>query len=254
MKALFGILLIVLISSCSSVKVKRNYEEVIVQASQLMEEGDLKAAEQMLLKSVEGVESRPSPFVEDGIAYFYTNDQSQTLMVMMSSAMFHLDRESGKIDSLDNLGELNYFDKKLNDLYQETPFGSTAAIKGDIPEIYLLLGINYINMKDNKKAKEYIEKSLELFPENGSAWSEKIYMEMMTGDIVRAKRSIDEALAIPYIDKYGKAAILRKKGWIEIEEGKLDEAKKTFEDSIELDDHPTAHAELEYIDQLQKRK
>lgn len=253
LKKILLIVLISILASCSPKYSSNKFEAAVQKATKLMERGKLYEAKEVLKNSLVGENPKPSPFVKDSTLFFYGKDFAQTFMPMMMATTFFTKRESGELDSLKELGELKGMDKKLYDIYQKTPFNKTAIISPDIPEVYLMLGINYVNMRNFEEAKESLKKSIELFRENGIAWSELIYVIMQEKDFEKAKSTIDEALSIPFLDKFGEAAILRKLGWIQIEEGNLDEAEETFEKSIELYDHPAARSELKYIKELKKR-
>jgi len=225
------------------------YEKILYDARNLLEDKNFEAAKTVLLKGTTKKAPKQSPFVENNTLYYY-GEGSSALMHLLNDAYFqsriHMPDDSIKNDHL--------MDKELVNLYKKTPWKNSAVIAPYYPSIYLHLGIVSVELNHYDQAINYLDTALFIWNGNANAWSELMYCYQSKLDYQKVKELGKRALSIDEvrINDKGHASILRKLGFIAIEEGKLEKAKKYFEDSIQLHDHPMAHAELKYIKQVKE--
>ena len=121
----------------------------------------------------------------------------------------------------------------------------------------MMIGQILINEKKYDQAIAYLDTSLYIWDGFGYAWSELMYANILKGNLSKAKNMGLSALknnSDVGLDKPGQAAILRKLGYIAIEEHELDEAEGYYKKSLENDESDVARKELKSIEEMRKHK
>jgi tetratricopeptide (TPR) repeat protein len=243
---------LIFLSACTSIQKgsKEYYQQVYEKASILVKDSDNEEAEALLLEAVATRKPQQSPFVENNTLIFYGEGMSQTLSKLMFASAFSTAKDNDSIKT--NPGHY----KILFDLYKQSHWENSVIVPAYYPKLYLLLGIIQFNKNNFSKAIQYYDTAVYIWDGLGIAWSELIIAHDKSGNRKRAKEIGNKALEIPdiYNDNYGKSAILRKLGWIAIEESELDKAEAYFKESIELHDTKLAQDELKYIQKMKMKK
>jgi tetratricopeptide (TPR) repeat protein len=239
-------------NACTSIQngSKEYYQEVYEKASILVKDSDNEEAEALLLEAVATRKPQRSPFVENNTLIFYGEGMSQTLSKLMFASAFYTAKDNDSIRT--NPGHY----KILFDLDKQSHWENSIVVPPYYPKLYLLLGIIQFNKNNLSKAIQYYDTAVYIWDGLGIAWSELIIAHDKSGNRTKAKEIGNKALEIPdiYYDKYGKSAILRKLGWIAIEEAELEKAEAYFKESIELHDTKLAQDELKYIQKMKMKK
>jgi tetratricopeptide (TPR) repeat protein len=132
---------------------------------------------------------------------------------------------------------------------------SVAWLANAYPRAFYHLGYLLLDAGDPARAIAFLDRGLQLEPSSAKLASEKAQALIRLGRHKEAKAIYEGLLAAEgFVSVHDRAAALRGKGFILIEEGDLPAAEATFQQSLELDpDSKMARQELEYINQLRTR-
>ena len=117
------------------------------------------------------------------------------------------------------------------------------------PRAYFYLGYIYFENGDYETAITFLDKGLILEPSQPSLLNEKAQCLVKLGRNQQALALYDQVLSQSgFVSPHKKAAALRGKGYLLIEEGDLDAAERVFLESLELDpESMLAKNELQFI-------
>jgi tetratricopeptide (TPR) repeat protein len=130
--------------------------------------------------------------------------------------------------------------------------GSKAVVEQTAnvyPSIALMLGSDAVERKQYTEALGYLERGLALQPQHASLLIEKTAALVGLRRLPEAMAVADAALASDDLLLTTHAAPFhRRRGFVLVEMGRLDEAQKAYEESLKLEpDNATAKGELTYI-------
>lgn len=240
-------LLTVILIGCTTGKISpadsNFFANVNNKAADLMMKSKRAEAQLLLLDAVSKCKPKPSPFVERGALYFYGVNPTQSLAAMLESAAF------GTVKNKDSVRNNPGHYKRMFDLEKDGKWDNSYVIKPDYPFSYFLIANNYVEEKQFDKAVAYLDTALYIWNGYSVAWSELIYTYSAMGNFAKGKEIGVKALEIDAVkfDKPGTSAILRKLGWIAVEENDWKKAEDYYKQSFNLDSNEIAKKELEYI-------
>lgn len=246
--------LIILISSCSSNKNSLKsridyYNDIANKVSSLIIKAENAKAKSIILDALLKEKPKKSPFVENHTLNFYSINLEQSLSHMLLAGAFNVTKHKDSVKK--NPGNF----KQLFELDSITPWNSTVEIIPVYPRLYLIMGIILINERNYDQAIKYLDTCTFIWDGFAIAHSEKMFCYVQKKEIEKAKEIGASALKILDIDldKRGKASILRKLGYISVEEKNLDEGEKYYKESLTNEESEVARKELKDIERFKEQ-
>jgi tetratricopeptide (TPR) repeat protein len=250
----FIFLVVVLITSCMTTKkslLSTDYfDDISSKAVTYIQNNEFQKAKDLLLGAMSKYKPIRSPFVDNKTLVYYTSNSTETVAAMLlSAAYFNIIKDKGLSAAKSDEDTL------LFELYKKTPWNNAVAIRPSYPRLYFIMGSIYNTEKNYSEAIKYLDTATFIYKCYGMAWAEKMYAYVSIGDYKRAKEIGSTALNIHnmFLDKTGTAAILRKLGWIAIEENELDKAENYYKKSLENEENEGAREELKYLENAKKK-
>jgi tetratricopeptide (TPR) repeat protein len=122
--------------------------------------------------------------------------------------------------------------------------------------VYYYLAYIEVERKNYDSALTYLELAKAIEPSHPSIYTEKGYILAGQRKLSEAYESYKKAeVSSPCMSSHVRAVILRGKGYVLIDLGRLDEAEGMFKSSLEIEpDNKIAKNELGYIEDLRKRQ
>ncbi|MFC2130998.1 hypothetical protein ACFLSQ_06150 [Bacteroidota bacterium] len=244
---IFSIILL-LLSGCATTKKSKaedygyRISDERIEIRNLIQDKKLKEARNRIAEILEeNKDVQPAPFVKDSILHYFADNSVATLAYMLQSVSMMLPPKDSSSNYNENKQNLNW--------------KQSVVIDPIVPHCYFDLA--YIDIEENMilDAIENLKKAIYYWPDYMEAYAELAYIHIGMLDFKKAHEVIDSALAKPngYLFPIGLSMVYRRLGYMEIEEGKLDDAEAHFEKSLKLFDHPAARHELEYIEKIRKK-
>lgn len=237
----------ILLTSCASQSTSKsqikNFEKVGFKAAELKQKGELEKAKELILSTLSKFQPKKSPFVENNTLFYYASNKEQSFSHMLGAMAFNasLNDKDAK--------EKPYHDKYLEELFKLTPWENAVVIPPTYPSLYLIMGSLLIDQKRYKEAITYIDTCTFIWNGFAYAWAEMMYAYISLREFEKAKEIGNQALKINDVmwDNPGKAAILRRFGYIAVEEKDFDKAEEYYLESLKLYESDVARKELQYI-------
>ena len=136
--------------------------------------------------------------------------------------------------------------------------GAIAPIDMACPMAYKMAAFFYVSDRQAVKAYAFLDKAQQLAPYWADPYSERAYTQRLFGDNISALATYQAGLALTLRYEsatYMRPILLRGIGYIQIELGNLAEARKVYEESLQLDPgNEIATSELDYINQLEVKQ
>ncbi len=218
-------------------------DPTLEKAKELLGKKQTTEAKKLLQDFIVKKSNRPvPPYVEKGVLYIYTSGPAEILFFTS------LDKDPSK----KNLDALQKYYPWYDELQKKSPWGNIIFENPDLPRAYYYMAYAAIEERKFKQALSFLQKSLDLWPYLSESYCETVYLCIALKDYPKAKETANLALE-KYLDfdKANKATMYRHLGYIAVEEKKLDEAEKYYQECLKIiPDEPKALAELEYIKQL----
>ena len=225
-----------------------NYAEVIRQAEVLREQKQYAQARKLLLGAVATVDvdaERGDPQLTGQTLSFYCEGGDTVAALAELSALADLPLDKAR----EVIQGLFPWRSDLASKYKPGLWMISAARDPTVPRLHHYLGYLAIEEGDARGAIPYLQTAIRLWPGFAAAYSELIYAHTLIGDFATAKEVGREALNFVPSYARGRAAVMRRLGYVAIEEGDYALAARYYEDSLDIEPgHQTALKELEYID------
>lgn len=222
--------------------------EKLNEISDLMNNEKFDEAEEYILNEIYQLteeDFRISPFLENRTLMIYSQADSA---VELSILLFFQPDSDNEIIPAEILLDRNLYPDLLQ-IVENREYDTVILIEPYVPRLYFHLAYINIEKGDLQAGYEYLMEALTIWPDFTVAYAEMMYVFTLAEDFVTAKKyGARGAVGLSAVDGIGQAAILRKLGYIAIEENELQYAEELYLKSLELHpDHPTALQELEYI-------
>jgi tetratricopeptide (TPR) repeat protein len=122
--------------------------------------------------------------------------------------------------------------------------------------VYYYLAYIEVERKNYDSALTYLELAKAIEPDHPSIYTERGYILAGQKKFSEAYESYKKAeVSSPCMSSHARAVILRGKGYVLIDLGRLDEAEGMFKSSLEIEpDNKIAKNELRYIEDIRKRQ
>ncbi len=232
-------------------KSPRDYEAVYNKAWDLLQQGEISKAREFAQDAVGTIDSSVSfvlPVVEEGVLYAYGFGWEE-------GEFPYAERDDWSLPTiLDRLApaDADALSKRLNprimELWGKSPWKKVSFVYPVIPRLYYILGYTAVEARDAGAARDYLDRALELWPDDLMTWSEREYVEAMTRDYREARRIAQDSLGQYVAPSADRASVYRQLGYLASEELAYDQAVAYYRSA--LDNQPgdtVSPKQIEYV-------
>jgi tetratricopeptide (TPR) repeat protein len=204
------------------------------------------------------VESKDADLVDEALQLLSEGSRERAAHILLQ-VLKRAPQDYHHEEEIDGKARIKFWDMEefmsyVDWMHQNGQARDVVWVKNAYPRACYYLGFIYVERGEFDRAIEVLNQGIALQPDSGKLAHEKGQALIRSGRLMEALSMYEGMLSRSgFMSPRDRAALLRGKGYVLIEEERLEEAETSFRESLVLDpDSQVARGELIHISELRR--